>query len=107
MIVIWCRDWEEASKFQYLMQILKVNLGDCIPRCQIFVEQEEEDSLVQHWMEPTTLWDGRPVIGFMADSYLDDLQTVGFKHFNPMWTFPSAWPLGIQLSLQNVPSMHW
>ena len=31
-------------------------------------------TLVQHWMEPTTLWDGRPVIGFMADSYLDDLK---------------------------------
>ena len=41
-------------------------------------------------MEPTTLWDGRPVIGFMADSYLDDLETVGFKHFNPMWTFPTT-----------------
>ena len=83
MIVIWCRDWEEASKFQYLMQVLQVNLGDYIPRYQIFVQQEEEvDKLVQHWMQPTTLWDGRPVIGFMADSYLDDLQTVGFKHLD-------------------------
>ena len=27
MIVIWCRDWNDASKFQYLMQILQVNLG--------------------------------------------------------------------------------
>ena len=41
-------------------------------------------------MQPTTLWDGRPVIGFMADSYLDDLRTVGFKHFNPMWNFPTT-----------------
>ena len=41
-------------------------------------------------MEPTTIWDGRPVIGFMADSYLDDLKTVGLKHFNPMWTFPTT-----------------
>ena len=91
MVVIWCRDWEKASKFQYLMQILQVNLEDYIPRYQIFVQQEEEvDKLVQHWMEPTTLWDGRPVIGFLAESYLDDLQSVGFKQFNPMWTFPTT-----------------
>ena len=91
MIVIWCRDWEEASKFQYLTQVLQVTLGDYIPRYHIFVQQEEEvDKLVQHWMQPTTLWDGNPVIGFMADSYLDDLETVGFKHFNPMWTFPTT-----------------
>ena len=41
-------------------------------------------------MEPTTLWDVLPVIGFMADSYLDDLKTVGFKHFNPIRTFPTT-----------------
>ena len=72
------------------MQILQVNLGDYIPRYQIFVQQEKIDKLVQHWMQPATLWDGRPVIGCMADSYLDDLQTVGFKHFNPMWNFPTT-----------------
>ena len=33
---------------------------------------------------------GHPVIGFMADFYLDDLETAGFKHFNPMCTFPTA-----------------
>ena len=38
MIVIWRRDWNDASKFQYLMQILQVNVGDYIPRYQIFVE---------------------------------------------------------------------
>ena len=87
MIVIWCRDWNDVSKFQYLMQILQVNVGDYIP----FVEQEDEvDKLVQHWQQPTTLWDGSPVIGFMAETYLDDLETVGFKHFNPMWTFPTT-----------------
>ena len=26
----------------------------------------------------------------MAETYLDDLQTVGFKHFNPMWYFPTT-----------------
>ena len=55
-----------------------------------YQQEEDVDKLVQHWIEPTTLWDGRPVIGFMADSYLDDLQTVGFKRFNPMWTFPTT-----------------
>ena len=73
------------------MQILQVTLGDNIPRCQIFVKQEDEvDKLVQHWQQPTTLWDGRPVIGFMAETYLDDLRTIGFKHFNPMWNFPTT-----------------
>ena len=48
MIVIWCRDWDEASKFQYLMQILQVTPGDAVPRYQIFVEREEEaDKLVR------------------------------------------------------------
>ena len=87
MIVIWCRDWDEASKFQYLMQILQVTLGNYVPR---FQQGEEVDKLVQRWMQPTNLWDGRPVIGFMAESYLDDLKTVGFKHFNPMWIFPTT-----------------
>ena len=58
--------------------------------CPAKEEEEEVDKLVQHWMQPTTLWDGRPVTGFMADSYLDDLRTVGFKHFNPMLTFPTT-----------------
>ena len=78
------------------MQILQVNLGDYIPRYQIVV-------LVQHWMEPTTIWDGRPVIGFMADSYLDDLKTVGSStsipcgHFQPQPStgIGNQWPLGI------------
>ena len=26
----------------------------------------------------------------MAETYLDDLKTVGFKHFNPMWSFPTT-----------------
>ena len=74
-----------------LMQVLQVTLGDYIPRYHIFAQQEKEvDKLVQHWMQPTTLWDGNPVIGFMAVSYLDDLQTVGLKHFNPMWIFPAT-----------------
>ena len=82
MIVIWCRDWSDASKFQYLLQILQAHFQDYIPKYQIFVEQEDDvDKLVQHWQEPTTLWDGQPVIGFMAETYLDDLQTVGSTWF--------------------------
>ena len=41
MVVIWCRDSEDASKFQYLMQILLVTLEDYIPKWQIFVESPE------------------------------------------------------------------
>ena len=42
------------------------------------------------WQEPTTIWDGTPVLGFMAETFLDDLSTVGFKDFNPMWSFPTT-----------------
>ena len=60
--------------------ILQVHFEDFIPRYQIFVEQEEDvDKLVQHWQEPTTLWDGQPVIGFMAETYLDDLRDSWFQ----------------------------
>ena len=38
----------------------------------------------------TTLWDGQPVLGFMAETYLDDLDTIGVKDFNPMWSFPTT-----------------
>ena len=62
-----------------------------MPKYHIFVEQEENvDILPQHWQEPTTLWDGQPALGFMAETYLDDLQTIGFKDFNPMWSFPTT-----------------
>ena len=78
MFVIWCRDWNDASKFQYLMQILQVHFQDYIPKYHTFVNQEDDvDKFVQHWQAPTTLWDGQPVIGFMAETYLDDLETVG------------------------------
>ena len=91
MIVIWCRDWSDASKFQYLMQILQGQFQDCVLKYHIFVDQEDNvDKLIQYWQEPTTLWHGQPVLGFMAETYLDDLQTVGFKVFNPMWSFPTT-----------------
>ena len=64
---------------------------DYIPKWQIFVEREEtvQKQLV-HWHSPTTIWEGRPVLGFMVETYLGDLMTVGFKHFNPMWSSPST-----------------
>ena len=34
--------------------------------------------------------DGQPVMGFMAETFLDDLSTVGFKDFNPMWSLPTT-----------------
>ena len=37
MIVIWCRNWEDASKFQYLMQILEAQFKDYVPRYQILM----------------------------------------------------------------------
>ena len=50
MIVIWCRDWSDASKFQYLMQILQVQFQDYVPKYHIFVDQEDNvDKLIQYW----------------------------------------------------------
>ena len=66
------------------MQILQVQFQDYVPKYHIFVDQEDNaDKLIQYWQEPTTL-DGQPVIGFMAETYIDDLPTVGFKDFNPI-----------------------
>ena len=91
MIVIWCHDWEDASRFQYLMQILQVQFHDYVPRYQIFMFDDSKIyKLIQQWQEPTTVWDGQPVLGFMAESFLDDLRVIGFKHFNPTWTFPTT-----------------
>ena len=91
MIVIWCHNWEDASKFQYLMQILQAHYGDYVPRYQILMF---DDSKIYgpclQWQEPTTIWDGKPVMGFMAETFLDDLSSIGFKDFNPMWTFPTT-----------------
>ena len=91
MIVTWCHNWEDASKFQYLMQILQAHYGDYVPRYQILLFDDSKIyGLCLQWQEPTTIWDGAPVIGFMAETFLDDLSTIGFKDFNPMWTFPTT-----------------
>ena len=43
----------------------------------IGIVQQQSGKAVQYW-------------AFMAETYLGDLMTVGFKHFNPMWSFPST-----------------
>ena len=42
----------------------------------------------RQWQEPSTIWEGTPVMGFMAETYVDDLTCLSFKDFNPMWTYP-------------------
>ena len=37
MVTVWCHNWEDASKLQYLMQILQVQFHDYVPRYQIFM----------------------------------------------------------------------
>ena len=91
MVVVWCHYWNDASRFQYLMQILQVQFQDYVLKYHILVDNAETvDVPIQTWHAPTTLWDGQPVLGFMAETLLDDLQTIGFKDFNPMWTFPTT-----------------
>ena len=91
MVIVWCHNWEDASKFQYLMQILQVHFRDYVLRYQIFMFDDSKIyGSIKQWKEPTTVWDGKPVLGFMAEAFLDDLSTIGFKDFNPMWTFPTS-----------------
>ena len=91
MIIVWCQDWEDASRFQYLMHILQAHYGDFVPRYQIFMFDDSKIyGSIPQWQEPTTVWDGKPVLGFMAETFLDDLSVIGFKDFNPMWTFPTT-----------------
>ena len=72
------------------MQILQVHFDDYGPRYQIFMFDDSKIyGSIQQWQEPTTIWDGKPVLGFMAETFLDDLSVIGFKDFNPMWTFPT------------------
>ena len=91
MIVIWCHNWEDASRFQYLMQILEAQYKDYVPRYQILIF---DDSKIygpcRQWQEPSTIWEGTPVMGFMAETFVDDLPCLSFKDFNPMWTYPTT-----------------
>ena len=73
------------------MQILQAYYDDFAPRYQIFMDHDSKIyGRIPLWQEPTTIWDGQPVLGFMAETFLDDLMEIGFKDFNPMWTFPTT-----------------
>ena len=79
MIIVWCHNWEDASKFQYLMQILQAHFHDFVPRWQIFMYDDSKVyGSVPRWQEPTTIWDGKPALGFMAETFLADLSEIGF-----------------------------
>ena len=62
------------------MQILQAHYGDFVPRYQIFMFDDSKIyGSIPQWLEPTTVWDGKPVLGFMAETFLDDLSVIGFK----------------------------
>ena len=42
MVTVWCHNWEDASKLQYLMQILQVQFHDYVPRYQLFMLDESK-----------------------------------------------------------------
>ena len=67
------------------MQILQVHYRDFVPRYQIFMFDDSKIyGSTQQWQGPTTIWDGKPVLEFMAETFLDDLSVIGFKDFNPI-----------------------
>ena len=71
MVIVWCHNWEDASKFQYLMQILQVHFGDYVPRYQIFMFDDSKIyGSIQQWQEPTTVWGDSG----MANRFLDSWQ---------------------------------
>ena len=82
MVIVWCHNWEDASKLEYLMQILQVHFNDYVPRYQIFMFDDSKIyGSIQQWQETTTIWDGTPVLGFMADTFLDDLSSDWLQGF--------------------------
>ena len=40
------------------------------------------------WQEPSTIWEGTPVMGFMAETFLDDLSSISFKDSTPCGHIP-------------------
>ena len=46
------------------MQILQIHYGDFVPWYQIFMFDDSKIyGSIQQWQEPTTVWDGKPVLG--------------------------------------------
>ena len=105
MIVVWTKDWPDAAKFQYLLQILEVTVKDYIPKWQIAVEQDDDfPTMILKLRYPSTVWDGHPVLGFMAETDFKDgqgnyLTEVSFADFNPMWSFP---PTSVKSNYDNI-----
>ena len=95
MIVIWEKNWRDAAKFQYLLQILQVNLEDYIPKWQIFVEQDNDfPKMILKWRFLSTVWTGQPVMGFMAETDFENAQgqlpaEVDFNPCGPFQPHPS------------------
>ena len=63
MFVVWCHDWIDASRFQYLMQILQVQYQDYVPKHHIFVDDAETVHV------PIQTWQSQPLYG-MVNQYL-------------------------------------
>ena len=112
MIAIWTRDWQDAAKFQDLLQILQVNFQDYIrniPKWQILLQHDDDmPKKPRTWQFPSTVWDGQPVIGFMAETTFEDAQgrplpEVSFADFNPMWSFPNT---SVKSNYENISFGH-
>ena len=105
MIAIWTRDWQDAAKSQYLLQNLQVNFQDYIPKWQIILQQDDDmPKRPLGWRYPATIWDGQPVIGFMAETNFEDAQgkplaAVSFADFNPTCSFPNT---SVKSNYENI-----
>ena len=99
------KDWPDAAKFRYLLQILEVTFKDYIPKWQIFVEQDDDfPTMILKCRYPCTVWDGHPVLGFMKETdFKDDqgnyLKEASFADFNPMWSYP---PTAVKSNYDNI-----
>ena len=53
--------------------ILQVTFQDYIPKWQIFVKEDDDSpKMITKWRYPSIVWDGHPVLGFMAESEFKD-----------------------------------
>ena len=108
MIAVWTRDWQDAAKFQYLLQILQVNFQNYIPKWQIFLQQDDDmPKRPRAWRYPSTIWDGQPVIDFMAETTFEDAQgkslpEVSFADFNPMGSFRTFPNTSVKSNYENI-----
>ena len=69
MICIWVRAREDATPFQYFLNMIDWNYPNYLPRWRIFVENcDNLPKNTLRWKEPSTIWKGHPAIGFMSDT---------------------------------------